>query len=253
MAAAPLPPIAAPLPAPDSVPLSEPARIINTFIAPSKTFSDLRRNASWWAPWLLISVFALVFVYVMDRQVTFDQITRNEIAHSSRADQFDKLPADRQARQIRFTSNLIRYLSYGIPVTILFYFAITSLALWVTFKVVGGNVTFKTAYAIVFYAALPGVIGSILGAIAMFAGVNPEGFNVNNPVATNPAYFMDPAGNKFLYGMASALDVIALWTIVLLGIGFSSNSKVKRSTAIILVAAWYLFWKLGAAALAARS
>jgi hypothetical protein len=53
--------------------------------------------------------------------------------------------------------------------------------------------------------------------------------------------------------MASALDVIALWTIVLLGIGFSSNSKVKRSTAIILVAAWYLFWKLGAAALAARS
>jgi hypothetical protein len=76
---------------------------------------------------------------------------------------------------------------------------------------------------------------------------------VNNPVATNPAYFMDPAGNKFLYGMASALDVIALWTIVLLGIGFSSNSKVKRSTAIILVAAWYLFWKLGAAALAARS
>jgi len=64
---------------------------------------------------------------------------------------------------------------------------------------------------------------------------------------------MDPAGNKFLYGMASALDVIALWTIVLLGIGFSSNSKVKRSTAVILVAAWYLFWKLGAAALAARS
>jgi hypothetical protein len=132
----------------------------------------------------------------MDRQVTFDQITRNEIARSSRADQFDKLPADRQARQIRFTSNLIRYLSYGIPVTILFYFAITSLALWVTFKVVGGNVTFKTAYAIVFYAVLPGVIGSILGAIAMFAGVNPEGFNLNNPVATNPAYFMDPAGNK---------------------------------------------------------
>jgi hypothetical protein len=253
MAAAPLPPIAAPIPAPGSAPLSEGARIINTFIAPSKTFGDLHRTASWWAPWLLISVFALLFVYGMDRQVTFDQITRNEIAHSPRADQFDKLPADRQAAQIRFTTNLIRYLSYGIPVTILFYFAITSLALWVTFKIAGANVTFKTAYAIVFYAALPGVIGSILGAIAMFAGVNPEGFNVNNPVATNPAYFMDPTTNKFLYGMASALDVISIWTIVLLGIGFSSNSKVKRSTAIVIVAAWYLFWKLGAAALAARS
>jgi hypothetical protein len=37
-----------------------------------------------------------------------------------------------------------------------------------------------------------------------------------------------------------------------LGIGFSCNSKVKRSTAIIVVACWYVFWKLGAAALAAR-
>ena len=98
MAAAPLPPVAASIPAPDSAPLSEGARVINTFIAPSKTFSDLHRNANWWAPWLLISIFALLFVYAMDRQVTFDQITRNEIARSPRADQFDKLPAEQQAK-----------------------------------------------------------------------------------------------------------------------------------------------------------
>ena len=35
----------------------------------------------------------------MDRQIGFDQISRNEIAHSSRADQFDKLSADDQAKQ----------------------------------------------------------------------------------------------------------------------------------------------------------
>jgi Yip1 domain len=254
MATAPLQPLSAPVPTPELPPLSEGARIVNTFIAPTRTFIDLRHNANWWGPWLLISIMALIFVYSMDRKIGFDQITKNEIAHSLRADQFDKLPADQQAKQIGFTSNLIRYLSYGIPVMILFYFALTSLVLWVTFKFgAGANVSYKTAYAIVFYAALPGIIGSILGAISMFAGVNPEGFNVNNPVATNPAYFMDPAGNKFLYGMASALDVVVIWTIVLLGIGFSANSKVKRSTAILMVAAWYLFWKLGAAALAARS
>jgi hypothetical protein len=64
---------------------------------------------------------------------------------------------------------------------------------------------------------------------------------------------MDRMGNKFAYGMASALDIIAIWTIVLMGIGFACNSKVKRSTAIAIVAVWYLLWKLGAAALAARS
>jgi hypothetical protein len=40
---------------------------------------------------------------------------------------------------------------------------------------------------------------------------------------------------------------------VLMGIGFSCNSKVKRSTAIAIVGGWYLFWKLATAALAARS
>jgi hypothetical protein len=240
------------VPAPEPAPLSEGARIINTFIAPSKTFTDLRRNASWWGPWLLISIFALIFVYSMDRQIGFEQINKNEIAHSpARSEQFDKLsPAD-QAKNLRVADAFVRYLSYGIPVTILLFLAISTTVLWVTFRfAAGADVSFKTAYAIVFYAGLPGIIGSILGAISMFAGVDPEGFNVNNPVATNPAYFMDRAGNKFLYIMASGLDVLVIWTIVLIGIGFACNSKVKRSTAIALVAGWYVFWKLVTAAIA---
>ncbi len=251
MAAAPLEPISA-LP-PEPAGLSEGARIVDTFIAPSKTFTDIRRNASWWGPWLLISIFALVFVYAMDRQIGFDQINRNEIAHSARADQFDKLsPAD-QAKQLRITSTFVRFISYGIPVMILFYLAVVALVLWATFKfATGSDISFKRAYAIIFYAGLPGIIGSILGAISMFSGVDPEGFNVNNPVATNPAYFMDRAANKFLYVMASGLDVLVIWSIVLMGIGFSINGKVKRSTAIMIVAGWYLFWKLAMAALAAR-
>jgi hypothetical protein len=64
---------------------------------------------------------------------------------------------------------------------------------------------------------------------------------------------MDRAANKFLYVMASGLDVLVIWSILLMGIGFSLNSKVKRSTAIMIIAGWYLFWKLAMAALAARS
>jgi hypothetical protein len=251
MTAAPLPPLPPPVAEPAG--LSEGARIVNTFIAPSKTFTDLRRNASWWGPWMLISIFSLLFVYAMDRQIGFDQISKNEIAHSSRADQFDKLPADQQAKQIGITTAYIRYVSYGNPVMLLLYFAITAFVLWATFKfAAGASVSYKTAYAIVFYASLLGIVSAILGTISVFAGVNPEGFNVNNPVATNPAYFMDPTANKFLYGMASGLDIISIWTILLMGIGFACTSKVKRSMAIALVAGWYVFWKLAMAALAAR-
>ena len=244
MAAAPVLPTSPSTPEP--APLSEGARIVDTFIAPSKTFTDLRRNASWWGPWILIAIFSLMFVYAMGKQVGFEQISKNQIAHSSRADQFDKLPADQQAKQMQLSSKIIAFFAYGSPVMILFYVLIEALVLWVTFKLVAGAETpFKAAYAIVMYAGLPGIIGAILGTISMFAGISPEGFDVNNPVGTNVAYYLDPeTTGKFVRGMSSSLDVISIWTIVLLGIGFACNSKVKRSTAIIIVAVWYLVFKL---------
>jgi hypothetical protein len=252
MAAAPVLP-ASPVPTPKPAPLSQGARIINTFIAPSKTFTDLRRSASWWAPWLLISIFSVAFIYVMGKQIGFEQISRNQIAHSSRADQFDKLPADQQARQLRLSSTIIRYAAYGSPALMLFYFLIMTVVLWATIKIgAGGDTSFKAAYAIVMYASLPGVIGAILGIISMYAGVNPEGFDINNPVGTNLAYYLDPeTTGKFVRGMASSLDVLIIWTIVLMGLGFACTSKVKRSTAIGIVAGWYIFYKLVASGLAA--
>jgi len=251
MAAAPVPPTSPALTA-ESAPLSEGARIINTFIAPSKTFTDLRRNASWWGPWILISICSVLFIYAIGKQVGFDQVSKNQIAHSSRADQFDKLPADQQAKQLQISSKIIAGFAYGTPALILFYVLIETVVLWLTFKLgLGAETSFKTAYAISFYAGLPGIIGAILGTISLFAGVNPEGFDINNPVGTNLAYYLDPeTTGKFVRGMSSSLDLISIWSIVLLGIGFACTSKVKRSTAITVIAVWFLVYKVVTAGLA---
>jgi small-conductance mechanosensitive channel len=251
MAAAPVPP-PAPSIVPESAPLSEGVRIVDTFIAPSKTFTDLRRNASWWAPWLLISAVSLLFVFVMGRQIGFEQISKNAITQSARAEQFEKLPPDQQAKQLQLSATVARYISYSLPVLNLIIFVVIAAVLMATFNFgAGAGVPFKTSLAIVIYGSLPGIIGAVLGIVSMFSGVDPAGFNAKNPVATNPAYFMDPTGNQFLYGMASALDVFIIWTIVLMGIGFACNSKVKRSTAIAIVAGWYLLYKLVGSGMAA--
>ncbi len=243
MAAAPNP--SAPTFPAEAAPLSEGARLVDTFIAPSKTFTDLRRNSSWWAPWILTSIFALIFVYAMQRQIGFEQITKNAIAQSSRAEQFDKLSADQKAKQMAFSVTLTQYISYGTPVMILIIYAVIAAVLLGTFKLgLGADITFGRSFAIVTYGSLPGIVGAVLGIVSLFAGIDPEGFNPKNAVATNPAYFMDPTQNKFLYGMASALDVIVIWTIVLMGIGFACNSKLKRSTAITVIAVLYLLYKL---------
>ena len=95
--------------------------------------TDLRRNASWW-PWILIAIFSLLFIYAIGKQVGLEQISKNQIAHSSRADQFDKLSADQQTKQIQISSKIIGFFAWGSPILILFYALIETLALWLTFS-----------------------------------------------------------------------------------------------------------------------
>jgi len=252
MAAAPVLPTS-PAPTLEPAPLSQGARIVNTFIAPSKTFTDLRRSASWWAPWLLISIFSLLFAYAVDRQVTFDQITRNERERSPKAsEQFEKLTPDQQAQQTRIITMSMRVGFYFSPAIVLLGNLLVGGVLLATFNFgAGAELKFKTAFAVVMYAGLPGIVNAALGVLTMFSGINPEGFNVSNPVGTNPGYYLSPETSKAVVALASIPDVISIWVIVLMGIGFSCTSKVKRSTAITIVAAWYLVWKLGGAAIAA--
>ena len=250
-------PVTSPAPPPAPAPLSEGARIIDTFIAPSKTFTDLRRKSSWWAPWLLISVFTLAFMYTVDRQIGYDQVTTNEINKSPKAvEQLDKLPPEQKARQIQVRTTVTRIMSYAVPATILLIYVIMAAVLLGTFNLaLGASVRFATALAIVIYSSLPGIFGALLGIVSLVVGgssgsLDKEAFNIQNPVATNPAYFMNPTGSHIAYSLASMLDVFVIWSVVLMGIGFAYNSKVKKGTAIGVVAGWYVFYKLLGAGLA---
>src|SRR5215831_5526573 len=235
-----------PMPQPLQPGLSEPARIINSFAAPSKTFLDIRHNASWWVPWLLTSIFGLGFAIVLTQKVDFDQFMRQQIAKSSRASQFESLPKDQQERQLAFATSFSKGIVYATPILGILGGLFLALILWVAFSFgFGAEIPFGRSLAICFYAWMPPhLVYAILGTVSLLAGANPEGVNLKNPVATNPAYFMDVnTTSTFVYGMVASVDLIAIWTIVLLGLGFSANSANRRlstGTAIGTVTVLYL-------------
>lgn len=237
-----------------SPPLSETQRLLNTFIAPGKTFADLRRNSRWWVAFLVLAVVSLAFIYVIDQKIGFDQVAHNMIANSSRAAQMEQLPPDQRAQRYESTAKFTRVFAYASPLVTLIVYLIIAAVLMGTFRFgAGAEVGYKTSLAIVIYASLPFVISALLGIVSISAGVNPESFNLNNPVASNPAYFMDMAGNKFFYTLASALDVFTIWSLVLMALGFARNTRLKMATAFTIIASWYVLWKLLSAGLALLS
>src|SRR5579872_6307646 len=251
MAAAPNLP--APMPTSQSAGLSEAARIANTFIAPSKTFADLRRSASWWAPFLLLSVLSLGLFYVIDQKIGYHKVVQNQIdASPSATRRIEQLPADQREQAIARQANGTKYFLYGYPAIILLWNLLIAAVLFGTFKLAAGaaDLKFKTAYAIVMYASLPLALKSILAMVSVGAGADPDSFNLQNPVATNPGYFLTQANSPFLYSVATAVDVFMIWTLILTAIGFSFG-KVKFSTALAIVFGWYVLFAVGGGALGA--
>src|SRR5215469_685664 len=88
-------------PAPELTSLSEPARIIDTFLAPNKTFADIHRSALWWGPFLITVILSVAFAYAVGAKIGFRKAVENQIERSPKASQrLEQMPPDQRDGQI---------------------------------------------------------------------------------------------------------------------------------------------------------
>jgi len=246
-------PTASTQPSQEPAPLSEGQRLAYTFFAPSRIFTDIRRNTSWWAPFLIIAIVSLLFIYVVDQKVGFRKVVDNLIqSQPAQAERIDQLPSDQKQKVMQQQVTWTKILSYAAPIFALIIYAIAAGILLATLNFgAGAEVKFKTLFALYIYASLPSVLKSLLAIVSLLAGVSGDGFNIRNPVATNPGYFIGPDGSAVLRALLTPLDVFSLWTLVLTAIGITYISKVKRGTAFAIVFGWFGIVVLASVAIAA--
>ncbi len=225
----------------EPAPLSEGQRLADVFFAPSKTFTDLRRNASWWAPFLIMAIVSLLFVYTVDQKVGFRKVVDNQLqAQPKQADRIERLPADQRERALQQQVTVTKAISYSFFILISVWNVIVAAVLLATLKFgVGAEVKFKTLLAVVFYSSLPGLLKSLLAIVSILAGVAGDGFTLQNPVATNPGYFVDRAAHPALASLLTSFDIFTFWVLALAAIGITCISKVKRGTAFAVVFGWF--------------
>jgi hypothetical protein len=86
----------------------------------------------------------------------------------------------------------------------------------------------------------------------LFAGQDPDSFNIQNPAPTSGGLYLSPGGSRFLYSIATSFDLMMFWALFLTALGLSIISKkLKLSTAMIVVFGWYALFMLVSAGLAA--
>ncbi len=228
--------------------LSEGARVINTFISPSKTFTDIRRSASWWVPWLILSLVSIAFAYTVQKKVTFETVVQNGFRLAPKqAEKIDQMPPEQKANVMRIQVISRKFMSYAWPLWYILLFLLGGAIYIATFNFgLGAEISFKQSMAVVAFASLPGIFKNLLAMVAMFMpGFDPEGFIIQNPAATNlGALLSEPQNHMTLWAFLSSFDIIAIWCTILMGIGYACISKVKRGTALAVVFGWYVFFML---------
>ena len=217
--------------------LSEPQRLINTFFAPKKTFTDLKRNDSWWVPWLISAVFCVIYAVVVVPRIDMARFLQTQIDRSPSAQRrMEQLPPEQRQQVISAQATGTKVTFYAFGIVILVGGLIFAAILMAIYNfVLGAEVPFGRSMAVVFYSFFPWNLATLLLLVSVLVSSDPNTIDLTNPMPTNPAFFMDPMGNKFLYTIARNLDIFRLWAVVLLGLGFSaasSNRKPSVSTGI---------------------
>lgn len=239
-----------------STPLSQVERVIDTFIAPSKTFHDILRSSSWWLPWLLGVVVTLGFSAAIQQKVGWDKTYSNILQQSSQAQQerFAQLSPDQQARQKEIATSFTKYVVWASPVLGLLFSAIAAGVLMITLNFgLGGHAKFGQLYAVWMYATLPWLLQGTLGIIVLFAGLDADAFNLKNPVGTNLGYYLPSDWPQWLVALGTSIDVLTLWALILLAIGCATVARIKMATTAMAVGGWWLLVTLAKVGVAAIS
>jgi len=223
---------------PEGQPLTQVERVVDTFVAPSKTFSDILRSASCWLPIVILLIMSVVYAYAVDKKVGFDAVAQQQLekmpAMQERVDAM--APADR-AKVIQQRAVGTKVSTYGFVALALIFIAIHALLLWASFNFgLGAKTTFGQVFAVVLYAGLPKILIWILGIILLFAGVGIDGFDVQNPAGTNAGYFLS---NNSMRAAGSFLDIFGLWSLALLVLGMAIISRKSKGAAAAIVVGWW--------------
>jgi|ERR1035437_1238259 hypothetical protein len=228
--------------------LSQWQRVMNIFFAPSKTFEDIKGGKrSWWLPFILLALVGYILFAAVTFKIGMQQVAENQVRLDPKAEErMAQATPEQREFSAKLSVNITKGIFIGGPALTLIVVALGTLGLWGTINFVfGGKASYGSIFAVWMYASLPAIVKTLLGVLVVHAGAAPESFNIRNFAPTNLGAFMNPLEtNKVLYAMASSLDLITIWTLVLLGMGTAIVAGVKRSSGYVAVFGWWAIFTL---------
>jgi predicted anti-sigma-YlaC factor YlaD len=226
------------------------SRIIGVFFEPKKTFEDIAKRPTWLVPLVVLIVAVLAVSFTISQQVGWERVVRHGMEAGSRAQQ---MTPEQREQAVTMGVKVASIMAYAAVIFVpLVYAIMAAVLLGVASGILSAGIRFKQVYSVVCYGSLPGLISAILTIVVLHLK-NPDEINVQNALAFNPGAFMDPVqSSKFLYSLATSLDLFTFWIILLMATGLkaAAGKKLTFAGALFAVVLPWAVYVLGKSALA---
>lgn len=230
--------------------MGEFSRLTGVFFEPKKTFEDIARRPTFVVPLIVVILFALGFTTAVGQRITWERVVRQQTELRT---QNQQISPEQREQQIQVGTKIANVVAYVGPVigVIIYDLVIAGVLLAIAAGIMSAPIKFKQVFSVVAWSGIPGILFSVLAVVVMYLKA-PEDFNIQNPLVFNPGALMDPqTSSKFLYSLATSLDLFTFWTIFLIATGLKAAAGKKLSfggAMFTVILPWAVF-VLGRAAL----
>lgn len=223
-------------------------RTFLTLTSPSRAFAGPGLGRSWWLPYLLLLLASLAFFATVGARVGWPTVTRNNLAASPKQQaRIDQLPPSQQSAQIAVVARITRITAYvSSAVGPLIFGAVVAAVLLATLNfALRGHARFPPLFALYFFSTLPAVLKLLLVVALLLAGVDTDSFLINNPLGSNPAFYLLGSGTpRWALSLLSWLDLFTLWQLAILTFGCAAIAAIPRARAAVAVFGWTILLAL---------
>ncbi len=213
--------------------------VLKFFIEPTGIFPVLVEKKIWFFfPICLLSLSTFFSTYVFFERIDRESFMREQFRHSKFSSQMSQEQIDKAVNDFKEKSSFLQ--SITVPIFILVWLLLASLVYYLCFLALGGEISFIKTLYVVYWAELTTCIAQIISIPIMLVKAPDELLNPQEILLTNLGAII---GNENLspvmFSLLSAIDVFAIWNLILITLGLAAISKLSQNFSAIIVFSLY--------------
>ncbi len=227
------------------------ARALGVLLDPTTTFDEIAAQPNYWGPLIVLMAGSVALTETLTSKIGIRNIILRSLHQSGQARHMTPEQLDQALRNATAVAHVLTPVGAVVGPPIFLALA-AGVGLLILRGIFGAQASFKTIFSVTCYAALPTVIGDLMGmAVLLFGDLSR--LNPQSPIPTSLGFFLDSASTpRPLYALASSLDLLTFWFLALVAVGLSraSRGQVKAKTIFAIYFGIWLVLTLGKMGLA---